>query len=302
VQKRIFRAVYPEQSEILRFAQDDRRRAWGDIVGRLFHEAASASNLLASQGGWKVNTIPSQSQNPIKLALLGYGKMGKAVAALAPQRGFDVRLTLDIDANQGGQGITAEHFRGIDVCVEFTTPDMVVENIRRVASLGVNLVVGTTGWQNRLGEVRKLVEEAGIGMVYAANFSIGVNLYYRLARAAAEIFAGFPMYDPYLTEAHHKFKKDAPSGTAIEIKRRIQPVFENREIPVASVRAGYIPGTHELGFDSEVDTVIVRHTARGRQGLAEGALYAARWISGRRGFFNFADVLENGARTGRAVG
>ncbi len=242
-----------------------------------------------------MNRNSSQSENPIKLALLGYGKMGKAVASLAPQRGFDVRLTLDIDDNQGGQAITAEKFNGIDVCVEFTTPDVVVGNIRRVASLGVNLVVGTTGWQNRLDEVRGIVKDAGIGMVYAANFSIGVNLYYRLARAAAEIFAGFPMYDPYLTEAHHKFKKDAPSGTALEIKRQIQPAFGDRDIPVASVRAGYIPGTHELGFDSEADTVVVRHTARGRQGLAEGALHAARWIAGRKGFYNFADVLENRA-------
>ena len=179
---------------------------------------------------------------------------------------------IDIDVNQDGQGITSENFQGIDVCVDFTTPDVVVENIRRVAALGVNLVVGTTGWHNRLEEVRKIIESAGVGMVYGANFSIGVNLFYRVARAAAEIFSGFSMYDPYLTEAHHKFKKDAPSGTALEIKRQIQPVFESREIPVTSVRAGYIPGTHELGFDSEADTIILRHTARGRQGFAEGAL------------------------------
>jgi 4-hydroxy-tetrahydrodipicolinate reductase len=134
-------------------------------------------------------------------------------------------------------------------------------------------------------------------MVYAANFSIGVNLFYRLARAAAEIFAPFAMYDPYLTEAHHKFKKDAPSGTALEISRLIQPYFANRDIPAASVRAGYIPGTHELGFDSEADTIILRHTARGRQGFAEGALHAARWITDRKGFFSFADILQPGAGT-----
>ena len=134
-------------------------------------------------------------------------------------------------------------------------------------------------------------------MVYGANFSIGVNLFYRLARAAAEIFASFPIYDPFLTEAHHKMKKDAPSGTALEITRQIQPYFADREIPVTSVRAGYIPGAHELGFDSEADTIILRHTARGRQGFAEGALHAARWIAGRKGFFNFADVLQTGAGT-----
>jgi len=223
--------------------------------------------------------------------------MGKTIAALAPQRGFEVRLAMDIDVNAQGQGISAESFQGVDVCVDFTTPEAVVENIRRVAALGVNLVVGTTGWHNRLEEVRRIIESAGVGMVWAANFSIGVNLFYRLARAAAEIFAPFAMYDPYLIEAHHKFKKDAPSGTALEIKRQIQSQFRGREIPVTSVRAGYIPGTHELGFDSETDTIVLRHTARGRQGLAEGALHAARWVVGKKGFFNFADVLQTGAGT-----
>ena len=233
----------------------------------------------------------------ISLALLGYGKMGKALAQLAPQRGFEVRLVMDVDANAQGQGITRENFQGIDVCIDFTTPDAAVENVRRVAALGVNLVVGTTGWNNRLDEVRNIVEGAGVGMVYAANFSIGVNLFYRLARVAAEIFSRFPMYDPYITEAHHKFKKDAPSGTALEVKRQIQSQLKNCEIPVASVRAGYIPGTHELGFDSEADTIVLRHTARGRQGFAEGALHAARWVVGRKGLFSFTDVLQTGAGT-----
>jgi 4-hydroxy-tetrahydrodipicolinate reductase len=232
----------------------------------------------------------------INLALLGYGKMGQALAQLAPQRGFDVRLVMDVDANAQGQGITREKFQGIDVAVDFTTPDAVVENVHRVAELGVNLVVGTTGWQKQQAEVRKVIEQAGVGMVYAANFSIGVNLFYRLARAAAEIFAPFPMYDPFLTEAHHKMKKDAPSGTALEIARQIQACFAGRDIPVTSVRAGYIPGVHELGFDSEADTVVLRHTARGRQGFAEGALYAARWVVSKKGFYSFAEVLESGTK------
>jgi 4-hydroxy-tetrahydrodipicolinate reductase len=229
------------------------------------------------------------------LALLGYGKMGKTIAALAPLRGFDLRLVMDVDVNAQAQGITPENFQGTDVCIDFTTPDAVVENIRRVAALGVNLVVGTTGWHHRLEEVRKIIESAGVGMVYAANFSIGVNLFYRLARAAAEIFCAFPMYDPYLTETHHKFKKDAPSGTALETKRQIQSQFGGRDIPVASVRAGYFPGTHELGFDSEADTIVLRHTARGRQGFAEGALLAARWVVGKKGLFSFTDVLQTEA-------
>jgi len=239
-------------------------------------------------------TAPSDSQ-VLNLALLGYGKMGRVLAQLAPQRGFAVRLVLDIEDNAKGQGITRENFQSIDVCVDFTTPEAVMENIRRVAALGVNLVVGTTGWHNWLDQVRSMIEAASTGMVYAANFSIGVNLFYRLARAAAEVFSGFPMYDPYLTEAHHKFKKDAPSGTALEIKRQIQPSLGDREIPITSVRAGYLPGSHELGFDSEADTILLRHTARSRQGFAEGALYAARWVVGKKGLFTFADVLEQGA-------
>ena len=234
--------------------------------------------------------IPSPPR-PLKLALLGCGKMGKAIAQLAPQRGFEVRLAMDIDVNLNGAGITPQNFQGIDVAVDFTVPDAVVENIGRVAALGCNLVVGTTGWHARLEEVRRTVEACGIGMVYAANFSIGVQLFYRLARAAAEIFAPFRMYEPYLTEAHHRFKKDAPSGTALELRRQIQPHLKDREIPVASIRAGYFPGMHEFGLDSEADTIVLRHTARSRQGFAEGALYAARWVVGKKGLFNFSDVL-----------
>jgi 4-hydroxy-tetrahydrodipicolinate reductase len=231
----------------------------------------------------------------LNLALLGHGKMGKTVAHLAPQRGFEVKLVLDIDENQSGQAITAERFRGIDVAVDFTQPSAVVENVERCAAAGCNLVVGTTGWYDRIEEVRKVVAGAGIGIVYAANFSIGVQLFYRLSRAAAEIFVHFPMYQPYIHESHHRMKMDAPSGTAIELKRRVEPALKGGEIPVSSTRAGFIPGTHELGFDSEADTVIVRHTARSRQGFAEGALYAARWVVGKKGLFTFADVLQESA-------
>ncbi len=238
------------------------------------------------------SNIPATSRK-LNLALLGHGKMGRMISQLAPQRGFEVRLILDIDENANGQGITPRNFQGIDACVDFTTPDVVLENIRRVAALGVNLVVGTTGWYSGLDEVRKTIQDCGVGMVYAANFSIGVQLFYQLARAAAEIFGGFPTYEPYIVEAHHRAKKDAPSGTALELQRRLEPLLPGRDIPVSSVRAGYIPGMHELGFDSEGDTVVVRHTARGRQGFAEGALHAARWLVGKRGLFNFADVLES---------
>jgi 4-hydroxy-tetrahydrodipicolinate reductase len=230
--------------------------------------------------------------SPIRLALLGYGKMGKAIAQLAPQRGFDVCLKLDAQKNRDGAGINLDNFRGVDVAIDFTNPAAVVDNIRRGAALGCNLVVGTTGWQNRLEEVRKVIDSSGVGMVYAANFSIGVQLFYRVARAAAATFRDFAMYDPYIAEAHHRAKKDAPSGTAVELKRVVEEQLSGRQVPVSSLRAGFIPGTHEVGFDSEADTVIVRHTARSRQGFAEGALYAARWVVGKKGLFTFEDALR----------
>ena len=237
-------------------------------------------------------TSQNEQRPNLNLALLGHGKMGSAVARIAPERGFNLRLILTIESNPDGVAVTEENFRGIDVAVDFTQPDVVVENIRRVAALGVNLVVGTTGWNDRFAEVEKIVADSGIGLVYAANFSIGVQLFYRLAREAARIFAPYRMYEPYIAEAHHKFKKDAPSGTALELKRRVEPLLAGREVLTSSVRGGYIPGMHELGFDSEADTVVVRHNARSRQGFAEGALYAAQWVAGKKGMFAFDKVLE----------
>src|SRR5712692_6406718 len=134
--------------------------------------------------------------------------MGKAIAQLAPERGFDVRLRLDLEENRGAAAINSDSFKDIDVAIDFTAPDAAVENILRVAPLGVNLVVGTTGWHGQLDQVRRAIEASGVGMVYAPNFSIGVQLFYRVARAAAAIFRDFPMYDPYLSEAHHRAKQD----------------------------------------------------------------------------------------------
>jgi 4-hydroxy-tetrahydrodipicolinate reductase len=241
-------------------------------------------------------SVSTRNQPTLNLALLGHGKMGRTIAQLAPERGFEVRLILTAQSNRNGGGIDRRNLQGIDVSVDFTTPSAVVDNISRLAELGCSLVVGTTGWYNRLDEVRRKIESCGVGMVYAANFSIGVQLFYRLARAAAGFFAGFPAYEPYLIEAHHRAKKDAPSGTALELKRQVEPYLAGRQIPVSSLRAGYIPGTHEFGFDSEADTVLLRHSARSRQGFAEGALYAARWVVGKKGLFSFADVLESAAQ------
>jgi 4-hydroxy-tetrahydrodipicolinate reductase len=230
------------------------------------------------------------------LALIGHGKMGKAVEQLALARDFEVRLIVTGEMARGGSGFESARFQGVDVAIDFTNPRALLENVRRVTEAGCNLVVGTTGWGDHLAEVRAVLEDAQVGMVYGPNFSLGAQLFFKLAEAAAGVFAGFPMYEPYITETHHRFKKDAPSGTALELKRRIQPAFDDRDIAVGSIRAGYVPGTHELGFDSEADTVILRHTARGRLGFAEGALYAARWVVGKKGLFTFADLFASKAK------
>lgn len=240
---------------------------------------------------------------PIQLVLLGHGKMGRLIEQLAPDRGFAVRAVLDEFSNAGGQGITPQAFQGVEVCIDFTAPDVVMENIGRVARLGCNLVVGTTGWVSHLDEVRSLVKQAGIGMVYGANFAIGVQLFYRAAEAAAQIFSAFPQYSPFISETHHRFKKDAPSGTAIELRQRVEPWCAQAPVAVSSIRGGYAPGTHELVFDSEGDTVTLQHNARGRQGFAEGALHAARWVAGKKGLYTFAEVIaQQFAQTAEARG
>jgi 4-hydroxy-tetrahydrodipicolinate reductase len=218
----------------------------------------------------------------MRIAIVGYGKMGRLIEELAPSSGVEIAERFDI-----GQPLTPGDFR---VAVDFTTPDAVVDNVRRAAELGVNLVIGTTGWYERLPAVREIVESRGIGAVYGANFSIGVNLFFRLVRQAAELIAAHPEYDPYLLEMHHRHKKDAPSGTAFHMQGLLRAAY-GRPVAASSVRAGEIPGTHEVGFDSEADTITLTHTARGRKGFALGALLAAKWIEGRKGLHEFQEVL-----------
>jgi 4-hydroxy-tetrahydrodipicolinate reductase len=153
-------------------------------------------------------------------------------------------------------------------------------------------VIGTTGWYSRLEEASKIGASSNIGVVYGSNFSLGVNLFYQIVERAAQLFSAFDSYDPFIEEAHHKFKKDAPSGTALVLQKTLAKIYGDRPVPVTSVRAGYIPGTHAVSFDSVVDTIRLEHTARSREGFAEGALLAAKWIAGRKGFYEFREVLE----------
>ncbi len=226
----------------------------------------------------------------MKIALLGYGKMGKLVEAMALREGWEVGPKLDVDNNAGAVGITTASMRGVDVAVDFSQPDAVLPNIEAAARAGVNLVVGTTGWADQRSQVERIVLESGIGLVHAANFSVGMNLFFEIVAHAAKIISKIPQYDPYLSEEHHRAKKDAPSGTALNLLELIKPYYANPG--VTSTRAGFIPGNHIIGFDSEADTIILEHRARSRQGLAEGAILAARWLAGKKGFYDFRDVFR----------
>lgn len=227
-----------------------------------------------------------------RLALVGYGRMGRLVEELAPAHGFEVVLKLDEFNNQRAAGVTSENFAGVDVAIDFSMPDVVAENAVRIAELGVPLAIGTTGWLDQLDRVRAAVERHGAALVYGANFSIGVNAFYRIVAAAAQAFAAQPDYDAFLYEAHHKYKKDAPSGTALRLLDAMQEAGYARQIDVATQRSGQFPGIHEIGFDSAADTIRVSHTARSRVGFASGALKAARWIMGQRGVHEFSQVWD----------
>ena len=226
-----------------------------------------------------------------RLALIGYGKMGRLIEQLAPEYGFEVVLTLGGAHNADASAITPERFHGVDVAIEFTTPEAASRNLVRLAELKVPVITGTTGWLDRLPEIAAAVERSGAALVWSANFSVGVAVFRKLAARAAELLRDQEEYGAWAWEIHHDAKKDAPSGTLLSLLRTMEESGYTRPINVSSNRAGKHPGTHEIGFDSAADTITLRHVARTREGFARGALKAARWIPGRRGVFTFDDVL-----------
>jgi 4-hydroxy-tetrahydrodipicolinate reductase len=226
-----------------------------------------------------------------RLAIVGYGKMGRLIEQLAPEAGFTVALKLDEFNNANCEGITPENFRGIDVAIDFSVPAAVAQDVERIAALGVNIVLGTTGWTNQSGRVREAVERHNIGLVWSPNYSIGVNAFFRLVSEAARLLANEPAYGAWAWEIHHSTKKDAPSGTLLKLVEQMKQSGYTRPIDVSSNRAGAHPGTHEIGFDSAADTITLRHTARSREGFARGALKAAQWVVGKKGFYEFSDIL-----------
>jgi 4-hydroxy-tetrahydrodipicolinate reductase len=232
----------------------------------------------------------------MKVGLVGYGKMGKVVEELAVAKGMEVVARFTRESPLRADEATRRALAGA-VLVDFSVPDAVAGTVRAAAELGVPLVIGTTGWSDRLDEVRATVEGAGIGVsvgvVYGANFSLGVNVFYRLVEQAARMLSALEGYDPFIQDWHHRFKLDSPSGTALEIQRRMARYYGDREVPITCRRAGYVPSEHAVGFDSAADTLHLEHRARNRQGLAEGALLAAKWVIGHPGFHDFREVLDD---------
>jgi 4-hydroxy-tetrahydrodipicolinate reductase len=227
----------------------------------------------------------------MRLLLLGYGRMGRLVEALAPEYGCEVAGVLDEKSNDRGEGLPPGRWPDVDVAIDFSIASAVEENVRALAAAGIHVVIGTTGWQEASTRVREVVERSGIGAVAAPNFSMGAILFGEIVKAAAGLLAPHQEYGAYVHEMHHAAKRDAPSGTALLLKTSIESAGYGRPIDVAATRAGSIPGTHTIGFDAPSETITLTHTARDRGTFARGALVAARWVKGRRGWYTMHDVL-----------
>ncbi|MGE0393792.1 MAG: 4-hydroxy-tetrahydrodipicolinate reductase [Vicinamibacterales bacterium] len=221
----------------------------------------------------------------MRLLIIGYGKMGRLVDELAQAAGIDVTGRLDIDTVAGA-------WPEADVAIDFSIAEALPANFARLAATKTNVVIGTTGWAVHEAAVREQAAKAGIGVVASANFSIGVNVFQLVVEEAARRMAAQPDYESWIHEAHHSAKRDAPSGTALLLRDAMVRAGYDRTIDMSSTRAGRIPGTHTVGFDSQSDTIELTHTARDRGGFARGALLAARWVHGKSGWFSMMDVLR----------
>lgn len=226
----------------------------------------------------------------MKIALIGYGAMGKLIERLAVENGHEIGVIIDDSDANLFPGELAEKLRGCDVAIDFTVAMAVRRNVEACVKARVPVVLGTTGWNEQRQEVENVVKEGDGALIFGANFSIGVNLFYKVAEYASELFSKFPEYEAFIEEQHHSRKKDAPSGTALKLKELVEKHVKIGEI--AATRAGNIPGTHRLGFDGSADQILLEHTARSREGFALGAIMAAEWIIGKKGFFEFADFID----------
>lgn len=244
----------------------------------------------------------------MKIGMIGFGQMGQAIKAIGLTRGHEF-VTIDPHNDQADHAdINQDTLSAVDVCIDFTSPEVVLENISKVVRCGKSLVVGTTGWLDSYADVKELVASNGVGFVYAANFSFGVNIFYQIVQRAAEIMNRFDEYDVAGIEYHHSRKKDSPSGTAAHlaellvgsIDRKDTPVFaavnrriESNELQFNSIRCGSYPGVHSVLFDSNDDTIELTHSARNRAGFALGAVRSAEWLQDKVGLFTIDDIMRD---------
>lgn len=227
----------------------------------------------------------------MNLALVGTGRMGRAVAELARARGHDVVAEIDGRENAGGRALTAGRLAGAEVAVEFTRPDAVVANLERLLALGLPVVTGTTGWIDELPRIEALVRKRNGALLHGPNFSVGIQVLLRAALDLARRLAVHDGFDATILERHHRAKRDAPSGTAAALQLALRTADPAREFPITSVRAGHDPGVHEVSWDAAHETILLRHAVRNRAVFAAGAVRAAEWLPARRGVFTFAEML-----------
>ena len=224
----------------------------------------------------------------MNFVLCGAGKTGSLVAQIARERGHQITIIGEAE-NLDGAALTSERLAGVDAVIDFTTPHAVLANIKAAANAGANLVIGTTGWHQHIPEVKQWIEDANVGLVWGSNFSIGVNVFFKIVKAAA--LALKHGYAGSIMERHHVHKKDAPSGTAVSL----QTILKNeggQELEITSIREGETVGMHVVMLDSPADSILLTHDAKNRLGFAEGAVRAAEWIAGKKGFYEFRDIFE----------
>ena len=241
----------------------------------------------------------------VRLGIIGYGKMGQLIEKIALEKGHEVNAIIDPVKNTV---INEETLKDVDVCIDFSMPATAVENIEKMAKLGKNIVVGTTGWYEQMAKVEQITKENNVGLIWSGNFSLGVNAFFKIIKNASKVFNNLENYDVMVHEFHHKNKADSPSGTAKMIGDRIidnldrkdtivteelKRKIEENELHISSTRGGSIPGTHSVLFDSDEDTIELKHTARGRVGFAVGSVVAAEFIFGKKGFFSIDDLMES---------
>jgi len=243
----------------------------------------------------------------MNIALIGYGRMGKEIERLCAQNNnVSIVKIFTEENNPRSAGLTEESLRGVDVCLDFSTPESVVGNIKAAASCKKNIVVGTTGWLNELPDVRRMIERHRTGLLYSSNFSLGMNLFYKIVASAAQLIDRYDVYDSAIQESHHRGKADSPSGTAMSIAEILMAKLRGKDevittlsngavkpnqLQIASTRAGSIAGTHRVIFDSSSDSIELIHAAKDRSGFALGAVTAAEWLNGKSGIFTMNDVI-----------